>query len=145
MSVRNGLSALIEALPHRLRADYTKNKTGFGGDTLEMDEAGGNMLVNLQRMWSELATSGFPSQAFGSPAAQWIERYAEGQAQLFRVLNEPQGPGTGGTIVPLLVEGDVMDALQALIARTVKALISTEESTAGYDLWERRWKAAVAG
>ena len=107
-----------------------------------MDNAGDNMIANLKRMWTDLATAGFPANAFGMPPVQWIDGYVKQLGQFYGVLNEPDGPGTGGTIVGQLVAGDLMGNLENLIARTVQALVSEPGDTAGYDQWAARWKAA---
>jgi hypothetical protein len=141
MAMSQALRAVVNKLPERLNADFEKNAVEFGGKAMQMNQAGADMIANLKNMWTDVASTGFPPQRFDGSASKWISSYVEMQSQLYAALNEPDGPGTGGTIVSQLIEGDIIDDLQRLIARTVKALISSPDSQDEYVVWASRWAA----
>ena len=76
-------------------------------------------------------------QADGSPRAYYGRRIDD-IAKWHWFRHEPDGPGTGGTIVHVLTGADVMAALDAMVEEMVEGLIGLGDSA--YDEWGQLWK-----
>lgn len=135
------MKAIIERLPSRLQGNYAQNTAGLGGNTKEMNEAAMNIVCGLKDMWVDVVRTGLSPHAFDHAPDAWINSYVELQWQLYRVLNEPDGPGTGGTIVGQLAVGELIEDLRRLIERTVKIVMLTDKRATEYEAWEVRWNS----
>lgn len=139
---RQDAETYIKQLPRLLREVYQIDKPFLKGSTsADMNKGGHNIIDALTDMWVHLAGL-FPDNHFnGMPSKDYIADYLKLRASWHAALAEPDGPGTGGTIVGQIVAGGLMDDLQNAISETALAIIPHTE-TLHPDQWLAAWKAA---
>jgi len=135
------LTPYVNSLPRALQLSYAAAREGWdSGVTLSMMGATLDVTEVLERIWLYLARW-YPPTHFGdSSAEQYINDFLADRREFHRALAEPDGPGTGGTIVSLLVGGATLRDLEALVADTVAAL--TTGTTFSFRSWSWRWYVA---
>jgi len=131
----------IKALPKLKRVVYENAREGWDtGITAEMRQASYDVIDFLEYAWLRLAEF-YPSGHFGGRSARdYIRDYIRGRFEFHWSKHEPDGPGTGGTIVGVMVGGDVMDDLEAMIADTVGTLFM-HHNDFDYQAWLLDWRA----
>ena len=135
--------ALINTLPERLASIVHSTQTKMDtGVTLNMNEVIAERIAALKSMWLELATK-YPKGAFGKgDHGAYFDRVVDARRDLYLALAEPEGPGTGGTIVGLTVGSQIYDDGKSIVAATASALLSMETPSSFWDDWNKRWAAA---
>ncbi|MDB5931915.1 MAG: hypothetical protein JWR60_3622 [Polaromonas sp.] len=133
----------VKSLP-KLKAVVLENaQEGWDtGVTVDMREASYDVIDFLEYVWLRLALF-YPQQHWnGQSAADHICDYIQNRFAFHWSKHEPDGPGTGGTIVGVLTGGDVMSDLTNLIADTVSALFVNNDEF-DFLAWRAAWEGQV--
>ena len=110
------------------------------GVTADMKQANYDVIDFLEYSWLRVAEF-YPSDHWGEDGADaYIRSYIQDRFLFHSSKHEPDGPGTGGTIVGVLTGGDVIHDLENLIADTVSALFMYQD-----DFDFQKWKSAWEG
>jgi hypothetical protein len=113
------------------------------GVTFEMRKATYDAVDFYELIWLKLAEF-YPVKQFGNDgAAAHIKNYIRERYKFHWAKHEPDGPGTGGTIVGVLTGGDVMQDLDRLILETATAVVEYRDDVT-FKTWQVRWSAAGA-
>ncbi len=134
----------IQVLPKLKRVVYENAHEGWDtGVTSEMRQASYDVIDFLEYSWIRLAEF-YPAGHFGlrGPRA-YIRKFIRDRFQFHWSKHEPDGPGTGGTIVGVLVGGDVIDDLEKMISDTVRALFARQEDF-NFEQWREEWEQKEA-
>lgn len=133
---------LFQSLPELKAIAHRIAQPGWAtGVTLEMRNATYCVVDFYELIWLKLAEF-YPVKQFGKDgAAAHIKNNIRERYQFHRAKHEPGGPGTGGTLVGVLTDGDVMQDLDRLIVETATAVVGYRED---FDLnaWCSRWEDA---
>lgn len=131
---------LILKFPEMKRLVRESCRVGWeSGVTLEMQEASFDMLDFLQFVWLKLAEF-YPRKHFGRVSAEkYIEKYIRDQFALHWTEREPNGAGTGGTIVKVLTAGDVVADLEGRIEGMMCTLFSDCQHL-DLNKWLEHWR-----
>lgn len=133
---------LILKFPEMKRLVHDSCREGWDSwVTLEMQEASFDILDFLKFVWLKLAEF-YPRKQFGQVSAEkYIEKYIRDRFAWHWAKHEPNGPGTGGTIVRVLTAGDVVADLEGLIEETMSSLFFDSEHL-NLGEWLHRWRIA---
>ncbi|MGH8532768.1 MAG: hypothetical protein ACREV1_08610 [Gammaproteobacteria bacterium] len=134
----------IKSLP-KLRAAVLENaQEGWDtGVTADMREASYDVIDFLEYAWLRLAQF-YPEKHWDKKGAEvYIREYIQSRFSFHWAKHEPDGPGTGGTIVGVLTGGDVMADLEGLIADTVSALFKYSDDF-NFQEWKIAWEGKTA-
>ena len=129
----------IRSLP-KLRIVVQENaQEGWDtGVTSDMREASYDVIDFLEYAWLRLAQF-YPDKHWdGKTAEEYIRSYIQDRFSFHWSKHEPDGPGTGGTIVGVLTGSDVIDDLEGLVGDTVTALLGYNEDF-DLDQWRKEW------
>lgn len=129
----NSLPAFKSAL---LQQGKSKRDSGI---TSEMVQASYDYIDSLTGILVTLANYYSPEQ-FGDQSLE--EFFSEIIASRFRwhyTVNEPYGPGTGGTIVRILCAGGVAFDVEKMIEDMIFALVGYDDDF-DYGSWKKRWR-----
>lgn len=111
------------------------------GNTLEMRKATYDVVDFYTFIWLKLAEF-YPTGHFGKEgAAAHIKSYVRDRYKFHWAKHEPDGPGTGGTIVGVLTGDDVVNDMDRLIVETATAIVGYREDFQFND-WLERWKSS---
>jgi hypothetical protein len=139
---------LISTFPDILREAHANAQDGWGGTTVDMMRASYDVIEVLQSMWLRLARA-YPDGHFDNISHEdYIRRYVQDRFVWHRAINEPDGVGTGGTIVGPLSAGAVMRDLERMVEQTVLAVLNrgiTDDDVNSYRHWLAAWREAGAG
>lgn len=140
------LESYIDTLPDVLADAYTHwQKDRESVTSTDMLRATYGVTEVVGRMWLRLANA-FPDGHFdGHSTEQYLDEYVKHRYSWLRALAEPEGIGTGGTIVGLLLARGVLRDLEAMVVDTRHALKGLAESPQKYDDWMAKWNSAIAG
>ena len=130
----------IKALPKLKRVVYESAHEGWDtGVTADMRQASYDVVDFLEYSWIRLAEF-YPPGHFGlrGPRA-YIRQFIRDRFQFHWSKHEPDGPGTGGTIVGVLVGGDVIEDLEKMISDTVRAVLAHQQDFDFYQ-WRQEWE-----
>ena len=130
----------IKSLP-KLKAVVNENaQEGWDtGVTAEMREASYDVIDFLEYAWLRLAQF-YPEDHWGGEDAEtYIRNYFKDRFSFHWSKHEPEGPSTGGTIVGVLVGGDVIDDMERLIEDTVSALFMYRDDF-DFTGWKNEWR-----
>lgn len=130
----------IKALPKLRRVVYENAHEGWDtGVTEEMRQASYDVVDFLEFSWLRLAEF-YPPGHFGLRGPRpYIRSFIRDRFKFHWSKHEPDGRGSGGTIVGVLVGGDVIDDLERMITDTVRALFARQEGF-DFDQWRKRWE-----
>jgi hypothetical protein len=132
-----------QKLPAVLGKSYALAAPGrTSGVTSSMVQATGDVIDVVVQILVHLATW-FPKDHFdGKLASEYFSSYISNCAKRHRALAEPEGAGTGGTIVRIITADSVLEDAKAAVDDMVSALLLHRS---GFDLpkWRTRWKAAA--
>jgi len=130
----------IKALPKLRAVVYENAQEGWDtGVTADMREASYDVIDFLEFAWLRLAEF-YPPKHFGSQDARaFVRNYIRDRFAYHWAKHEPDGPGTGGTIVGVMTGGDVVEDLEGMIADTVGALFRADDGF-DYEAWLSAWR-----
>lgn len=133
------LLSLIESLPSRRLTVYRIAQPLWdSGVTVQMVDANNQVIEALKEILIELALF-YPEASFGqSNARDYFESTIEDLRRWHRDLVEPEGPGTGGTIVFIMTGGEVISSLEKMIAEMVQGLTSGRDDF-NFHAWRSQW------
>ncbi len=130
---------LFQSLPEVKAAAYATAHAGWDtGTTIEMRKASYDVVDFYEFIWLRLAEF-YPLKHFGSDGANaYIRQYVRDRYKYHWAKHEPNGVGTGGTIVGVLTGGDVLTDLDRLIVETATAIVGYRDDF-DFDSWLKRW------
>lgn len=133
---------LFQSLPELKAIAHRTAQPGWDtGVTIEMRKATYDVVDFYEIIWLKLAEF-YPVKQFGKGgAAAHIKSYIRERYKFHWAKHEPDGPGTGGTIVGVLTGGDVMEDLDRLIVETATAVVGYRDDF-DFKTWHVRWAAA---
>ncbi len=112
------------------------------GVTADMMNASYGLVHNLQTYLVGLA-SFYPRGHFGpSGADEYFHEATRSRFDWHRKHLEPDGPGTGGTIVGPIASGNVIGDLEDMIIKMVRSLTQHDENF-NFIIWLKRWRGAA--
>lgn len=130
----------VKTLPKLRLVIYGMCREGWDtGNSCEMRKASYELIGFLESSWVRLAEF-YPEKHFGNEHAKaYIHQFIRDRFTFHWAKHEPGGPGTGGTIVGVMVGADVIADFEAMISDTVTALFL---STEGFNLknWQKEWR-----
>jgi hypothetical protein len=132
----------LAALPAMLAIARELAEEGWGGSTLDIVTATSDVSNVLADMLVRLARR-FPEQHFGADPGEYFDTALRERAGWHSLLAEPDGVGTGGTIVRITVAGNYMQEAARMVEDMVLALWDVEDA-AGLKQWQAAWRAAQA-
>lgn len=130
----------IWSLP-KLKAVVLENaQQGWAtGVTADMREASYDIIDFLEYSWLRLAQFYPPEHWGGKNSEAYIRSYIQDRFTFHWSKHEPEGPGTGGTIVGVLTGSDVIEDLENLIVDTVSALFMHKDDF-DFSTWKVSWE-----
>lgn len=130
---------LFQSLPEVKAVAYATARAGWDtGTTIEMRKASYDVVDFYEFIWLRLAEF-YPSKHFGSDGASaYIRQYVRDRYKFHWAKHEPNGVGTGGTIVGVLTGGDVLNDLDHLMVETATAVVGYRDDF-DFDSWLKRW------
>lgn len=133
------LISLIESLPSRRLAEYRIAQPMWDtGVTAQMVDGNNQVIDALKDILIEFARF-YPEATFGQTNAKdYFESTIQDLRRWHRDLVEPDGPGTGGTIVYIMTGGEVISSLEKMIAEMVQALTSGRDDF-NFHAWRSQW------
>lgn len=130
----------IKGLPSlRHAAHESAQELWDSGMTANMRQGSYDYIDFLQDTWVKLAEFYPPLHFGGLEPREYITKYTQGRFSHHRANLEPDGPGSGGTIVGVMAGGHVIHDLEEMIDDTVCTLSLNSESF-DYQEWKNRWK-----
>lgn len=108
------------------------------GVTADMREASYDVIDFLEYAWLRLARFYPENHWKDQDAESYIRNYIQDRFSFHWSKHEPEGPGTGGTIVGVLTGGDVISDLESLVSDTVSALFMYNDDF-DYSAWKKEW------
>lgn len=145
---RRSLLAYVRDLPAVRKEAYTRARPLKEGSTADQIQAGHDVLDVLTQIMVRLARW-YPPNHFGErPVAEYISSLVSDRFAWHLALMEPDGAGTGGTIVGPLTMGAVITDIENMVADMVWCLTLDLSAPVGggdlkFGVWERRWRRAV--
>jgi hypothetical protein len=146
-SIRVGrpeLAVQLEDLPHQLQAALelaVEQRWGGSATTVGMIEGTYAVVQVLRDMWMNLARR-FPPECFDNDPDMFWQRSLTHRGAWHRALAEPGGPGTGGTIVGVLVAGAILGDAKRAVMETAEALMGLGINMTELAAWRKAWEAA---
>lgn len=136
------LVSFIRSLPSVLGKGYAIARPRWdSGVTAEMVQGSYDLIDIVVQMLVHLA-SWFPRNHFGGKSApEYLGEFVSTRFNWHRSLAEPDGIGTGGTIVGPIATGAVLDDVERAVDEMVTALLWARE---GFNLkaWRGEWENA---
>ncbi|WP_312483559.1 hypothetical protein [Stutzerimonas nitrititolerans] len=134
----------IKGLPKIYLAVRENAQEGWDtGVTADMRQASYDVINFLEYAWLRLAEF-YPEKHWnGKSAKDHIRNYLQERFAFHWSKYEPNGQGTGGTIVGVLTGGDVISDLEGLINDTVSSLFMYNDDF-DFNAWREAWKAACS-
>lgn len=130
----------IRALPKFKAVVYESAQAGWDtGITTDMRQASYDVIDFLEHAWLRLAEFYPPKHFGGKNSKTFIRDYIRDRFSYHWAKHEPDGPGTGGTIVGVQTGADVIAELEAMIADAVAALFANQEDF-DYQNWLSQWR-----
>jgi hypothetical protein len=135
-----GSNHLINALPHVREAVLTVAQNGWDtGVSSEMLRATYSVIDVYLDLLVKLAGL-YPSRHFGQEGPRaFFTRQVTGRFQWQRMHQEPDGIGTGGTIVSVIAAGAVMAELETMLCDMVRSC-SNFGGSFDFEAWHKDWE-----
>lgn len=131
----------VRSLPELHRQAYKQAHLLWDtGITSEMRKGSYQVIEVLKGILLELAKY-YPPNHFGPDTVTYFDEYIKSRYSWAYKKLEPNGPGTGGTIVLVQAGGEVMNDLEEMIAGMVCSLTSGRGDF-NYTVWLEEWKKA---
>jgi len=130
----------IWSLPKIKAVVFENSQQGWDtGITADMREASYDVIDFLEYSWLRLAQFYPPEHWGGKDAESYIRNYIQDRFTFHWSKHEPEGPGTGGTIVGVLTGSDVIEDLENIIVDTVSALFMYKDDF-DFSAWKSAWE-----
>ena len=115
-------------------------KQKLDGSTLDMIQANQDYIDSLTGILVTLANYYSP-ECFGNQSPQdFFSEIISSRSRLSAIVAEPYGPGTGGTIVGILLTANLISDLEKIIEDMISGL--WVERYSEYKDWQKRWRSA---
>ncbi len=144
MQTDSDMISYINSLPEIRQKVYEEVRPRWdSGVTSEMLQASYDLIHILEQMLVRLA-SRYPEDHFGNQgAANYMNSVIASRFEWHRAHMEPDGAGTGGTIVGEMASGYVISDVEDMIGHMVFSLTVLQMLEFDYDQWEARWKSSL--
>lgn len=109
------------------------------GVTSTMVQANYDYIDSLTGILVTLAKHISPKQFEGMDPQEYFSEVISSRFRWHRTINEPHGPGTGGTIVNVLVGGSVISDVEKMVEDLVMGLVGFDDSF-DWRNWPKRWR-----
>lgn len=145
-AVRNAMGTpgfwdYVRSLPEIHREAYRQGHLLWDtGITSEMRKGSYGVIEVLKGILVELAKC-YPPDHFGPDTKVYFDEYIKSRFSWAYKKLEPNGPGTGGTIVLVQAGSEVMNDLEEMIAGMVRSLTSGRGDF-NYNVWLEEWEKA---
>jgi len=108
------------------------------GVTATMVQTNYDYIDSLTGILVTLANYYSPEQFGDQSPQEYFSEIISSRFQWHRVIAEPHGPGTGGTIINVTIGGNVIDDVEKMIEDIVMALLCYDDA---FDcrVWQKRW------
>lgn len=130
----------IKGLPKVYQAVQENAQKGWDtGVTADMRQASYDVIDFLEYAWLRIAEF-YPEKHWsGNTAEDYIRSYIQERFTFHWSKHEPEGLGTGGTIIGVLTGGDVISDLEELVADTVASLFMYNDDF-DFQAWRDAWR-----
>lgn len=138
----NDLYAYLDSLPAIRLELMSQAQSGWDtGITAVMNQANYNYIDGLQGILVGLAKFYSPNAFDNQEPHEFFSEIISNRYRWHRAQLEPDGPGTGGTIITTLLGGSVSADVEKMIGEMVSSLIGYSD---GYSLkhWLRLWNSS---
>nr|CAA6810390.1 MAG: Unknown protein [uncultured Thiotrichaceae bacterium] len=130
----------INNLPKFKKAvEQSSQELWDSGITANMRQGSYDLINSLQDYWVKLAEFFPPMHFDGKEPREYISEYTKSRFVFHRANMEPNGPGTGGSIVHVMCGGSVIEDLEKMIEETVCTLSLSSDSINFKD-WKQQWR-----
>ncbi len=130
----------INNLPNLKKAvEQSSQELWDSGITANMRQGSYDLIHSLQDYWVSLAEFFPPLHFDGKEPRVYISDYTQSRFSFHRSNLEPDGAGTGGSIVHVMAGGGVIQDLENMIEETVCTLSSSTD-TIDFENWKKRWR-----
>jgi hypothetical protein len=141
------LAVYIESIPETMQRayDFAHAEWDKGANSI-VAQATYQVISVAERLWIGLSTRYPPNHFGGRDATEFMSQYITSRFELRHALMEPEGPGTGGTMMrPMIAYGVLLD-VQALILLTVRMMVdfSTLHERVDLEKWQERFARATS-
>jgi hypothetical protein len=104
---------------------------------------GSYALIHSLQMYLVALAAFYPPGFLGSKTAEsYFDDFVTSRFEWHRAHLEPEGPGTGGTIVGPMAAGSVINDLEGMVLDVVRSL-TMDSSSFNYTAWKARWDDAA--
>lgn len=133
---------LLAGLPGMLTAARALAQEAWDtGVTLQMNEATWDVVSVVADIWVRLARR-YPADHFdGQEPRDFFDAHLRQRGEWHHLIAEPDGAGTGGTIIRIIAAAAMLDEAQRMVEETVAALWSYEDAD-GLNRWREAWRKA---
>ena len=108
------------------------------GITANMRQGNYDLINSLQDCWVKLEEFYPPIHFDDTEPREYISEYTKRPCTFHRANMEPDGPGTGGSIVHVMAGGGVIEDLEKMIEETVCTL-SLNSDSIDFEDWKQQW------
>jgi hypothetical protein len=140
------MTVYIESIPDTMQKAYNLAQAEWNkGNNADVTQATYQVTAIAERLWIGLSTWYRPNHFNDGEAEKYGSEYITERYNLRHALMEPEGPGTGGSMMrPMIAYGVLLD-VQQLIVLTVQMMVSFSElaSKINLDGWEKRFSDAT--
>ena len=134
--------AYINSLPDfrlALLRETKREREELGETTLAIVQTNDSYIDALTGILVTLATNYYVPECFGNQSAQeFFSEIISSRYRLYSVIAEPDGPGTGGTIVPIKKQSSLIADIEKLVEMLVEG--NWAERYSEYEDWRKRWR-----
>lgn len=141
------MTAYIESIPDTMQRAYDlAQKEWEKGATNVVAQATYAVINIAERLWLGLSTWYKPNHFGEQASSEYISQYIASRYELRHALMEPNGLGTGGSMMrPMIAYGVLLDT-QTLIVLTVRIMVTFSPLASKIDLdqWQERFGKATS-
>jgi hypothetical protein len=140
------MTVYLESIPDTMQKAYNFAQAEWNkGNTASVTQATYQVTALAERLWIGLSTWYRPNHFNDSDAEKYVSEYITERYNLRHALMEPEGPGTGGSMMrPMIAYGVLLD-VQQLIVLIVRMMVGFSElaTKINLDEWEKRFSDAT--
>jgi hypothetical protein len=136
---RDELEQYIWNMPHALADSIRAIKARSEGTTYGQRERNAEMIDAVREMWIDLMEQLSPDLFGERTAGQVFDDAMRARIDIYRLLQEPNGLGTGGTIAPQMVASAVFEDAKQFVQIAAERLIGLGVNAERWSEWRRSW------
>ncbi len=111
------------------------------GVTIQMNEATWDVVSVVANIWVRLARR-YPADHFdGQEPRDFFDAHLRQRGEWHHLIAEPDGAGSGGTIIRIIAAAAMLEEAQRMVEETVAALWSYDDAD-GLSRWREAWRKA---